>query len=127
MALDVGVENRFCIRLFNSSAKGGSNCAWRRRCFQKLGDRRNYISVASAGVEQRPTPSPVNADHLSNCSHTGTTLDTLRLTGQADRESGGVDRPTLELTGRGDYIQHSFQSIKLRNTLPALRSNDLLN
>ena len=31
----------------------------------------------------------------------------------------------MELTGRGDYIQPSFQSIKLRNTLPALRSNDL--
>jgi hypothetical protein len=29
------------------------------------------------------------------------------------------------LTGRGDYIQPSIQSIKLRNTLPALRSNDL--
>jgi hypothetical protein len=33
---------------------------------------------------------------------------------------------TAELTGRGDYIQPSIQPIKLRNTLPALRSNDLL-
>jgi hypothetical protein len=36
---------------------------------------------------------------------------------------GGI---TFELTGRGDYIKPSIQSIKLRNTLPALRSNDLL-
>ena len=35
--------------------------------------------------------------------------------------------PTVELTGRGDYIQPSIQSIKLRSTLPALRSNDLLD
>ena len=33
---------------------------------------------------------------------------------------------TAELTGRGDYIQPSIQSIILRNTLPALRSNDEL-
>ena len=33
--------------------------------------------------------------------------------------------PTSELTGRGDYVQPSIQSIKLRNTRPALRSNDL--
>src|SRR5258708_1406579 len=35
--------------------------------------------------------------------------------------------PTVELTGRGDYIQASMGSIKLRNVLPALRSNDLLS
>src|SRR5258706_502524 len=34
---------------------------------------------------------------------------------------------TVELTGRGDYIQPSIQSIKLRNTRPALRSNDLFD
>jgi hypothetical protein len=34
---------------------------------------------------------------------------------------------TVELTGRGDYIQPSFQSIKLRNTRPTLRSNDLFD
>jgi hypothetical protein len=33
---------------------------------------------------------------------------------------------TFELTGRGDYIQPSFQAIKLRKRLSALRSNDLL-
>jgi hypothetical protein len=33
---------------------------------------------------------------------------------------------TFELTGRGDYIQLAIQSFKLRNTLAALRSNDLL-
>jgi hypothetical protein len=34
---------------------------------------------------------------------------------------------TVELTGRGDYIQPSFQSIKLRKRLSALRSNELLD
>jgi hypothetical protein len=34
---------------------------------------------------------------------------------------------TLELTGRGDYIQPSVQSIKLRKRLSALRSNDLFD
>jgi hypothetical protein len=34
-------------------------------------------------------------------------------------------RITVELTGRGDYIQPSIQTIKLRNALSALRSNDL--
>jgi hypothetical protein len=34
-------------------------------------------------------------------------------------------RRTSELTGRGDYIQPSIQSIKLRKRLSALRSNDL--
>src|ERR1700716_2375961 len=34
---------------------------------------------------------------------------------------------TSELTGRGVYIQPSIQSIKLRNTPPALRSNDVLD
>ena len=38
----------------------------------------------------------------------------------------GLRRITVELTGRGDYIQPSIQSIKLRNPLPALRSNELL-
>ena len=33
---------------------------------------------------------------------------------------------TSELTGRRDFIQPSIQSIKLRNTLPPLRSNELL-
>lgn len=33
--------------------------------------------------------------------------------------------PTSKLTGGGGYIQPSIQSIKLRNTLPALGSNDL--
>jgi len=33
--------------------------------------------------------------------------------------------PTIELTGRGDYIQPSNQTIKLRKRLSALRSNDL--
>jgi hypothetical protein len=33
----------------------------------------------------------------------------------------------MELTGHGDYIQPLIQSIKLRNTPPALRSNDLLD
>ncbi len=33
---------------------------------------------------------------------------------------------TSELTGRGDYLQPSTQTIKLKNALPALRSNDLL-
>jgi hypothetical protein len=37
-----------------------------------------------------------------------------------------MKHPTSELTGRGDYIQPSIRPIKLRNTLPALRSNDLL-
>ncbi len=37
-----------------------------------------------------------------------------------------VRRTTVELTGRGNYVQLSIQSIKLRNTLTALRSNDLL-
>jgi hypothetical protein len=32
----------------------------------------------------------------------------------------------VELTGRGDYIQPSIQSIKSRHTLPPLASNDLL-
>jgi hypothetical protein len=32
----------------------------------------------------------------------------------------------MELTGRGDYIQPLIQSIKLRNTLPARRSNDFV-
>src|SRR2546426_4091247 len=35
-------------------------------------------------------------------------------------------RRTSELSGRGNYIQPSIQTIKLRNTLPALRSDDLL-
>jgi len=30
------------------------------------------------------------------------------------------------LSGRGDYIQSSIQSIKLRSALAALRSNDVL-
>jgi hypothetical protein len=34
-------------------------------------------------------------------------------------------RLTSELTGRGDYIQLSYQTIKLRKRLSALRSNDL--
>src|SRR6266849_4348684 len=34
-------------------------------------------------------------------------------------------RPTSKLTGRGDYIQPSNQTINLRKKLPALRSNDL--
>src|SRR5512133_1777061 len=34
-------------------------------------------------------------------------------------------RRTSELTGRRDFIQLSIQSIKLRNTLPPLRSNEL--
>lgn len=36
------------------------------------------------------------------------------------------ERRTAELTGRGDYVQSSIQSIKLRKRLPALWSNDLL-
>jgi hypothetical protein len=32
-----------------------------------------------------------------------------------------------ELTARRDYIQPSIQSIKLKNTLPALRSDDLFD
>ena len=35
-------------------------------------------------------------------------------------------RITSELPGRGDYSQPSIQSIKLRNALHALRSNELL-
>jgi hypothetical protein len=46
--------------------------------------------------------------------------------GNLDPELREKFRITVELTGRGDYIQPSIQSIKLRNTLPALRSNDLL-
>src|SRR5713226_6759188 len=38
---------------------------------------------------------------------------------------GKRSRPTVDVTGRGDYIQSSIQSIELRNTFPALRS-DLL-
>jgi hypothetical protein len=33
---------------------------------------------------------------------------------------------TIEFTGRGDFIQPSNLSIKLRKTLPALRSNEWL-
>jgi len=33
---------------------------------------------------------------------------------------------TSELTGRGDYIQPTIQSIKLQNTRPALRFNDFV-
>src|SRR2546421_12359295 len=47
----------------------------------------------------------------------------------ADNRSIGREfqgsRRTSELTGRGLYIQLSNLSIKLRNTLPALRSNEL--
>src|SRR5258706_13020788 len=40
--------------------------------------------------------------------------------------SSKTSNRTVELTGSGDYIQASIRSIKLRNVLPALRSNDLL-
>lgn len=36
-----------------------------------------------------------------------------------------INEITVE-TGRGNYIQPSIQLIKLRNTLPALWSNDLI-
>src|SRR6266571_8957860 len=91
MALDFSVENRSCVCFFNFPSKRGSECARRRRSFQKLSDRRCDISVASAGAEQSPALSSVNSDHLANCSHAATTLDTQRLTGQAERESCGFE------------------------------------
>ena len=36
-------------------------------------------------------------------------------------------RRTVELTGRGDYIQRSIQTIKLRERLRAPRSNEFLD
>src|SRR5207253_10614563 len=41
-------------------------------------------------------------------------------------DSEVAKRRTSELTGRGDYIQSSHLSIKLRKSLSALRSNELL-
>jgi len=90
MALDFGFEKRGPVCVSNASSEGGSDCSGRGRRLQNLSDRWNHIGVPSAGVEKRPTLSPVNSNHLSNSSHIETTLGILRVNSQGSHV-GGTD------------------------------------
>src|SRR6266436_1564834 len=85
MALDFRFEKRGSVRFSSASSEGSSNCSGHGGRLQNLSDRWNHIGVASAGVEKRPTLSPINSNHLSNSPHMETTLGILRVNSQGSR------------------------------------------